>query len=234
MDKKTIVMTGTTKGIGRALACEFMKAGHFVIGCGRAVEQIDELQKEFAGRGHFSVVDVTSSENVNAWAKQTLTAYGTPDLVINNAGIITPRALFHETSEEAFNRVIDINIKGVANVCRAFLPALLAKGAGIIINFGSGWGKYAASHVSGYCTSKFGVNGFTASLAKEMPKGVGVMELWPGSIDTQQTIICWGEYKTGVTPEQWAPGAVPIILSLSAANNGLVFTIKDNKLIHVQ
>ncbi len=138
---RTVVITGATRGLGRAMVEEFATREHTVIGCGRSKGAIAELQNTLAGPHRFDVVDVTSDTAVGEWAAAVLKSYGAPDLLLNNAALINRNAKLWEVPAEEFSQVIDANIKGVTNVIRHFVPAMVAKRAGIIVNFSSGWGR---------------------------------------------------------------------------------------------
>src|SRR5450755_2958320 len=124
MPTKTILITGVSRGLGRALAEEFILLGHTVIGCGRSEKEIMQLQKQFPAPNDFAIVDVSADEQVAAWAKRVLSSHAAPDLLLNNAALINRNAPLWEISAEEFSRVIDVNIKGVANVIRHFAPAM--------------------------------------------------------------------------------------------------------------
>lgn len=141
MDPKRIVITGCTRGLGKALA-EFMAgAGHIVIGCGRSERELEELRARLGNSHSFEPVDVSADAAVLAWANTTLAKFGPPDYLINNAAVINRNAPLWELDAEEFSRVIDINIKGTANVIRHFVPAMVARKHGVIVNFSSGWGE---------------------------------------------------------------------------------------------
>src|ERR1039457_3009770 len=113
---KTILITGVSRGLGRALTEEFIRLGHVVIGCGRPEKKIAQLQKQLPAPNDFAAVDVSADEQVAAWAKRVLQFHAAPDLLLNNAGIINRNAKLWEIGADEFSRVIDVNIKGVANV----------------------------------------------------------------------------------------------------------------------
>ena len=138
---KTILITGVTRGCGRAMAEEFIRLGHTVLGCGRSEKEIAQLQKQFPAPNDFSAVDVADDKQVAAWAKRVLQLYAAPDLLLNNAALINRSALLWEISAEEFSRVIDVNTKGVVNIIRHFVPAMIKQGRGVIVNFSSGWGR---------------------------------------------------------------------------------------------
>ena len=150
---KTIVITGVTRGIGRGLAEEFDRLGHKIIGCGRTPDQVAELQTALGQAHDFATVDVTDDRAVAGWARRTLAEHGAPDLLINNAAIINTNANLVDVSAEEFDAVIDINIKGVANVTRHFAPAMIEHNQGVIVNLSSGWGRSTSPEVAPYCAT---------------------------------------------------------------------------------
>ena len=116
--KKIVVITGVTRGLGRAMAEKFIALGHTVLGCGRNREIISELKQRLPKRHDFDVVDVASDEEVQAWVGRLHKKCGAPDLVLNNAGVINQSAPLWKVSPQEFSDVIDVNIKGTANVIR--------------------------------------------------------------------------------------------------------------------
>src|ERR1035438_7115799 len=153
-NQKTILVTGVSRGLGRAMTEEFIRLGHTVLGCGRSQKEITQLQKQFGSPHDFAVVDVTDDEPVAAWAKRILKSHGAPDLLLNNAGLINRNAKLWEIAADEFSRVIDVNIKGVANVIRCFVPTMVARRAGVIVNFSSGWGRSTDAEVAPYCAPR--------------------------------------------------------------------------------
>lgn len=203
MAGKLIVLTGATRGLGKALAAEFTAAGHTVIGCGR------------------STVDVRDAEAVAIWARSVLDSHGPPDLLINNAALMNTPAPLWEVPASDFDSVIDVNIKGVANVIRAFVPAMVKRGSGIIVNLSSGWGRSTSPEVAPYCASKYAIEGLTLALAQELPRGMAAIPLNPGVIDTDMLRQAWAEGAAKYPkPEAWAKRAAPFILGFSAKDNG--------------
>lgn len=221
MPRKLIVITGATRGLGRALAEEFAGLGQWVVGCGRSAEEIARL-REAPGAPHvFEVVDVTSEDEVRTWAERTLADQGTPDLLLNNAGAMNRNAPLWEVPADDFDRVIDVNLKGVANVLRHFVPAMIARGSGVIVNLSSGWGRSTAPEVAPYCASKWGIEGLTRALAQELPPGLAAVPLNPGIIDTDMLRGCFGAGAANYRgPEEWAKTAAPFLLGLGPKANG--------------
>jgi NAD(P)-dependent dehydrogenase (short-subunit alcohol dehydrogenase family) len=218
---KRIILTGATRGCGLALARFFMKEGHTVLACGSNQGRADAVQNDFPAPNRLSVVDVSHDTAVAAWAKECLTAHGAPDLVLNNAALINRTAPLWEVPAGEFDRVIDVNIKGTANVIRHFLPAMIAAKKGVIVNFSSGWGRSTSPEVAPYCATKYAVEGLTHALAQELPGGMAAVPLNPGIIDTEMLRSCWSDAAGAYPdPETWVKAAGPFILKLGPKDNG--------------
>lgn len=216
-----VVITGVTRGLGRAWVERFCERGLTVAGCGRTSSAIRDLQAQFKHPHHFAVVDVTNDEAVSAWASSVLEAIGPPDLLINNAAVINhPQRLWNISAAE-FDQVIDVNVKGVANVIRHFVPAMVARRHGVIVNLSSGWGRSTAPDVAPYCASKFAIEGLTKALAQELPKGMAAIPLNPGVIDTDMLRTVWSaEARNHICPQEWSRAAVEFVLRLGPKDNG--------------
>ncbi len=222
---KIIVLTGATRGLGRALVNEFAARGHTIWGCGRSSSAIAELSREFPAPHRWSTVDVASGEAVQAWARECL-ADGVPDLLINNAAIVTPLAPLWKISAGDFDALVDVNIKGVANVIRAFVPAMVARRRGVVVNLSSGWGRSVSPEVAPYCASKWAMEGLSKAMAEEVPQGMAVVPFNPGVIDTDMLRICFGSSAGNYAgPEAWARKAAPFILGLGPKDNGRSVTV---------
>ena len=218
---KTILITGVSRGLGRALTAEFIRLGHVVIGCGRSEKEIAWLRDQYPAPNDFCVVDVTDEAVVAAWAKRILAAHEAPDLLLNNAALINRSAPLWQVSGAEFSDVIDVNIKGVANVIRHFVPAMIALRRGVIVNFSSGWGRSTDAGVAPYCATKWAIEGLTQSLAQELPPGLAAVPLNPGIIDTDMLRSCFGGSAGGYPqPEDWARTAARFILNIRASDNG--------------
>jgi NAD(P)-dependent dehydrogenase (short-subunit alcohol dehydrogenase family) len=218
---KKILITGVSRGLGRAMAEEFIRLGHTVIGCGRSEKAIAELNKQFASPNDFTVVDVAADEQVAVWAKRVLQSHGAPDLLLNNAALINRNAPLWEVPAKEFSDIIDVNIKGVVNVIRHFVPAMVARRAGVIVNFSSGWGRSADAEVAPYCATKWAIEGMTNSLSQELPTGMAAVPLNPGIIDTDMLRSCFGGSSSSYpSPSKWAKTAVPFLLNLDSSDNG--------------
>lgn len=223
--RKTVVITGVSKGLGLAMTEQFIKQQHTVIGCARSPQVIERLQ-QFGSPHNFSVVDVSKEQQVKDWADNLLNKYDKPDLLLNNAALINQLAPLWQISAEEFDRLIDVNIKGVANVIRHFVPAMIQNKKGIIVNFSSGWGRSTSPHVAPYCASKWAIEGLTRSLAQELPTGMAAIPLNPGIIHTDMLDICFGEEAASYTSIQsWVKKPVPFLLQLRPQDNGMPLTV---------
>jgi NAD(P)-dependent dehydrogenase (short-subunit alcohol dehydrogenase family) len=226
MPSRTIVLTGCTRGLGRALLTEFVLAGHRVAGCGRSESGVAELRKAYSQGYRFDVVNVADADSVDRWAKSLLAEFGPPDLLINNAAVINQTAPLWKIDRDEFRRLIDINVAGSFLVTRAFLPEMVERKKGVIVNFSSGWGRSVDAEVAPYCASKWAIEGMTLALAKELPEGMAAIPLNPGVIDTDMLRSCWGEFaKTCHKPSDWAKVAAAKILSFGPTDNGVQHAI---------
>lgn len=221
-----IVITGVTKGLGRALAEEFIRGGHTIIGCGRSGEAILDLRMTYHPPHDFSVVDVGLDTKVSIWAARTIENESAPDLLINNAAVMNRLAPLWEQDDREFTRLVDANIRGVQNVIRHFVPAMVKAGKGVIVNLSSGWGRSVSPEVAPYCMSKWAIEGLTKALAEELPKGMAAVPLNPGVIDTDMLRSCWADGAAAYPKaEAWAKTAAPFILKLGARDNGKSLTV---------
>ena len=223
---RTILITGVSRGLGRALAQEFIRLGHQVIGCGRSEKAIAALQKQFPAPNNFSVVNVADDAQVAAWAGKILASRAAPDLLLNNAGVINRNGPLWKVPAQEFSDVIDVNIKGTANVIRQFVPAMIKQGRGVIVNFSSGWGRSTDAEVAPYCATKWAIEGLTQALAQELPPGLAAVALNPGIINTAMLQSCFaGGANNYPTADEWAKTAVPFLLKIKAADNGKQLTV---------
>ncbi len=216
-----IVITGVTRGLGRALVAEFIQAGHTVIGCGRGGEAIFDLRTTHSEPHHFSIVDVAVHSKVALWAAKVLENESPPDLLINNAALMNRPSPLWEQDDREFTKLVDVNIRGVANVIRHFVPAMVAKKKGVIVNLSSGWGRSVSPDVAPYCASKWAIEGLTKALAEELPAGMAAIPLNPGVIDTDMLRLAWSVGAASYPKaEAWAKIAAPYILKLGPKHNG--------------
>ena len=225
---KVIVITGVTRGLGLALSRFFATQGHTVIGCGRSKAPIGQLAEELGDPHFFQTLDVTNDKAVADWARHVLESYGPPDLLLNNAALMNPIRSLWKISAAEFDPVIDVNIKGTANVIRHFAPGMVARKKGVIVNLSSGWGRSTSPEVAPYCASKWAIEGLTHSLSQELPAGMAAIALNPGIIHTEMLESCWGA-GAGAHPTAavWVKKAGPYLLKLGAKDNGRALSVPD-------
>lgn len=222
---KVAVITGCSRGLGRAMATGFAARGWRVAGCARNAGAVAELAGSL-GEGHlFRAVDVTDDAAVAAFAREAIDHLGAPDLLLNNAALVNGNAPLWEIDAAEFDAVIDVNLKGVANAVRHFLPAMIARGSGVVVNFSSGWGRSTSPEVAPYCATKWGIEGLTAALAQELPRGLAAVALNPGIIDTDMLRSCFGSSASAYPDAtEWARRAVPFLEKLGPRDNGQALT----------
>ncbi len=220
-----IVITGVTKGLGRALAEWAIANGHTVAGCGRSAEILD-LRFTHPAPHDFAVVDVTDENKVALWAEKVCGPDRAPDLLVCNAAVMNDPAPLWEVPAAQFNRLIDVNVKGVASVIRHFVPRMVARGSGVVVTLSSGWGRSTSPKVAPYCASKYAVEGLTLALAQELPAGMAAVPLNPGVIDTAMLRQCWsGGAADYPKPDAWAAVAGPFLVGLGPKDNGRSLTV---------
>jgi 3-oxoacyl-[acyl-carrier protein] reductase len=184
---KVSLITGAAQGIGLATAVKFAQEGAIVIVCDVKQAAVDEAVKkcqDMGARALGFVVDVTQRDMVDATVKAVLDKYGRIDVLVNNAGI-TQDARLQKMTLEQFDRVIDVNLRGVFHCAQAVADAMVAQGSGVILNASSVVGIYGNFGQTNYAATKFGVIGFTKTWSRELgPKGIRVNAVAPGFIAT--------------------------------------------------
>ena len=186
---KVALITGGSRGIGFATARAFLKEGAIVViaasNPASAAKAVAELQKEFPDRKIGGVSpDLASLDAVRETFKYIRENFGCVDILVNNAGV-SESTPFMQYTEESFDRVMDLNVKGVFNATRAAAECMVRKGHGVILNTSSMVSLYGQSAGIAYPASKFAVNGLTVSLARELgPKGIRVNAVAPGITET--------------------------------------------------
>jgi NAD(P)-dependent dehydrogenase (short-subunit alcohol dehydrogenase family) len=226
-EPRSIVITGVSRGLGRALVDAFAAGGHRVAGCARDATSILELSRRYGTPHAFAVADVSDDDAVRSWASDLLETWGVPDLLINNAAVIHRNARVWTLSDEEFGNVIDVNVRGVANVIRHFVPSMVARRRGVIVNVSSGWGRSTSPEVAGYCASKWAIEGLTQALAQELPAGMAAVPFNPGIIDTDMLRSSFGSgAQSYPQPASWVKAAAPFLLGLGPEDNGRSFEIR--------
>jgi 3-oxoacyl-[acyl-carrier protein] reductase len=205
MDKKHIIITGASRGIGRSIAMHYAQKGWNVSVCSRHnPEKLAQLKQslEELGGGCFTFTgDMGNPEDAAAYIDEAVRAFGTPDILVNNAGISHVGLLQDMTTEE-WDEILRTNLSSCFYTCRAIIPHLLEKKQGCIINISSVWGNVGASTEVAYSATKGGINAFTKALAKELaPSGIPVNAIACGIIDTEMNQFLSAEEKGAILEE---------------------------------
>jgi len=185
IENKVAVVTGSGRGIGRAIAIELGRLGAQVILAARSRNELEETARMIGKNASVVPTDVRKKDDLQRLFEQTTTALGPVDVLVNAAGlgIFGPVIDF---TDEAFEILIETNLRGIFFASRLVLPSMIERKQGHIINIASIAGKVGSANRAVYCASKFGVVGFTESLAEEVRQhGVRVSVICPGSTDTR-------------------------------------------------
>ncbi len=184
---KVAIITGSARGIGQATALKFAVEGAKVVVCDLDRKAVDEVVVEIVGAGGQAIgftVNVTDKASIAEMVKGVTDKYGRIDVLVNNAGIVDD-AMLRKMSDEQFERVIDVNLKGTYNCARAVVDIMIAQNAGVILNASSVVGIHGNFGQTNYAASKFGVIGMAKTWARELGrKGIRANAVCPGFVQT--------------------------------------------------
>lgn len=242
---RVIVVVGGTEGIGRSIVehlhqCNLKgKQGEtFKIAmCGRHDNLLNEIKDSCKSETHekccylFEHVDALDSNAVDNFANKVVSTLGMPHFVFNCVGATNRPNVFHLIPHDEFNTVLDINIKGVANSIRSFLPHLLKADANthkaVIINFSGHFGRTVSQKLSPFVCAKWAIEGLSKSVALELldHKNIGCIPVNPGVVSTDMLECCMPEECSHYPKaNEWAVKGVPFLLSLDPSKNGQSLT----------
>ena len=191
--KKVALVTGASRGIGRATAARLAKAGYAVgVNYYERQDKADELVAALTAAGCEALAvqaDVADRAAVDAMVRRVTDAFGPVTLLVNNAGV-AGQALFQDVTDELWNRYFAVNLNGMRHTIQAVLPSMIHEKAGCIVNISSIWGQHGASCEVTYSCTKHAIIGLTRSLAMELaPSGIRVNCVAPGVIDTDMVQV---------------------------------------------
>lgn len=205
MARKTVLVTGASRGIGKAIAVKFAKKGYNVaISCVKREAQLMQTKKEIEGFNVSCLAylgDMGSMENCSQLFKKIRKQFGGLDVLVNNAGI-SYIGLLQDMKPEDWDLILRTNLTSVFNCCKLAVPMMLEKKQGKIVNISSVWGVSGASCEVAYSATKGGVNAFTKALAKELaPSNIQVNTIACGAIDTEMNHFLDDEELIGLVEE---------------------------------
>jgi 3-oxoacyl-[acyl-carrier protein] reductase len=231
--KKTAIITGSGRGIGKEIAIILAKKSVNVVVCSRTQSEIDSTVEEISKLTNNSGVlgikcDVSIPSEVNLLMKSAIEKFGSEsiDILVNNAGVAFNRKLV-DTSDEEWDQTINSNLKGAFLFAKAILPYMISKRSGVILNVNSGAGKSGFINLSAYCASKFGLVGLAESLALEVTeyRNIRVLTIFLGEVATKM----WQEYDFSyyqrnrtkmLQPKDVAEKIAEMIFDVKTYNNG--------------
>jgi NAD(P)-dependent dehydrogenase (short-subunit alcohol dehydrogenase family) len=220
-EKRAVLITGASRGLGRALAMEFASRGHAVGLCARDEAALRRVAAEVSGAGGrcmTAVADVADPASVARWVKGSEDEIGPPCVLINNASILGPRVALAEYPVDDWRRTIGVNLNGTFVVSRAVLPGMLAAGSGSIINVSSGAAIAPRRSWGAYAVSKAAVEVLTMNLAAELQgSGVRVNAVDPGAMRTEMRASAYPDEDPGDVKSP--SGAVDVFLWLASADS---------------
>uniref|UniRef100_UPI004048550C SDR family oxidoreductase n=4 Tax=Yoonia sp. TaxID=2212373 RepID=UPI004048550C len=186
MSRKTVMITGASRGIGKAAAFAFARAGANVALLARSVDEIAQIAGDIGPKALAIPCDVTTRSEVEMAVAATAKTFGGLDVLVNNAGALEPIGHLQDTDPDAWGHVIDVNIKGVFYAMHAVMSGMISQGHGTILNVSSGAAHGPVEGWSAYCSSKAGAYMLTRMADLEArDKGLRVMGLSPGTVATQ-------------------------------------------------
>lgn len=198
LQDKVALVTGASRGIGRAIAEQLAVQGAFVIGTATSEKGAASIGEYLGENGQGMVLNVTDMDSVTELVKSVQTNHGGIDILVNNAGITKDNLLMRMKDDE-WNDVLDTNLTSVFRTSKAVMRGMMKKRDGRIINIGSVVGTTGNPGQANYCAAKAGLIGFTKSLAKEIAaRGVTVNAVAPGFIDTDMTQALTDEQKESI------------------------------------
>src|SRR5665647_2670405 len=224
---QTVLVTGGSKGIGRAICLALAMEGANIIIAARNESKIKEIVDKLKKMGCKALAiqaDVRNEEDVRHLISRTVDEYVRIDILINNAGVANKKRL-EETTLEEYNEIMDTNLKGVFLCTKYAIPHIRNSENGKIINISSGAGLHGIPEFSVYCASKFGVNGITESIASELEGEIKVYSICPGGVDTDMYRSIYTK-RPPLKPEHIAEKVLELVSPDSKVISGKIIEIQ--------
>ena len=207
---KTVLITGASRGIGKAAAYAFAQAGANVALIARSVDEIAQIAGDIGQKALAIPCDVSRHAEVEAAVNAAASTFGGLDILVGNAGVVDPIGNLADTDPDAWGRAIDINLKGVYYGMRAVMPGMIAQGHGTILTVSSGAAHNAVEGWSAYCSSKAAAYMLTRAADNEArDHGLRIMGLSPGTVATQMQREIKASGINAVSKLDWADHIPP-------------------------
>lgn len=223
---QTALVTGGSKGIGRAICLALAREGANVVIAARDEARLKETMeelKEMDVRALAVQADVRYEEDVKNLISKVIDEFGVLDILINNAGVAYRKRL-EETTLEEYDKIMDTNLKGVFLCIKYAIPYIRNSTNGKIVNISSGAGLHGIPELSVYCASKFGVIGITESVASELEGKIKVYAICPGGVDTEMYRTLFG-HKPQLKPEHIAKKVLELVSPDSKVASGKIIEV---------
>jgi NAD(P)-dependent dehydrogenase (short-subunit alcohol dehydrogenase family) len=229
LDNQVALITGAGRGIGRATALLFGRAGARVVLCARSGREARAAAREIAALGGTALAtetDISKPEAVSRLVRAALRRFGRIDILINNAGILGPRIPLAQYRTRDWTRVLDVNLTGTFLVTHAVLARMIPEGRGCIVSLSSSVGRQGRAGWGAYAVSKFGVEGMSQVLAQELASaGIRIMTYNPGGTRTRMRADAYPRENPSRlrTPEAVADDLLRLVTDASPAHSGMAF-----------
>lgn len=236
LDSKVAFITGAGSGMGRAQSLLFAKEGAKVVAADINFEGVQKVVEEIKNNGGDALpvkVNVADGESIGKAVQESIEKYGQIDILSNTAGILDDYAPTLETSEELWDRIMNINLKGTYRVTNAVLPQMLERGNGTVINIASIAAFVAGGGGAAYTAAKHGIAGYTKQLSFDYgPKGIKANAIAPGAVETGMTKDIFAEGKAEVMDSVNSVPAGRYGMPEEIATTALFLASEDSSFVH--
>lgn len=232
LQNRVAVVTGSSRGIGSAVARAFAAHGAMLALVARDEGNLEAIKRDLEEETEVLAVpgDISREKDVARFVEAVMKRFGKIDVLVNNAGILTPQALIHEVQTEDWDRTLAVNLRGMFLMIKHVLPVMLERKSGVIINVSSGAGKHGAPGWGPYSASKFGVEALTQVLAAETrSQGIRTNAVNPGGVRTSMRAMAYPEENllSLPHPDEVAPLFVYLASSEGRGMTGQSFEFRE-------